>query len=187
MEGALAAREWFSFVDALPANCTWVRSWDFAATERSATADDPDYCAGAKLGVYEGVYYLADVIRRRSGPGAVEALVRQTAELDSRDVAIVLEQEPGSSGKLFSAALVRQLAGWNVAAEPASGDKVTRAMPWLAQAQVGNVKLARGAWNAEFLDEVAAFPIGAHDDQVDAVSGAFAKLTGDVPSLFILG
>ena len=30
-----------------------------------------------------------------------------------------------------------------------------------------------GAWNHAFVEELCAFPNGAHDDQVDAVSAAF--------------
>lgn len=54
---------------------------------------------------------------------------------------------------------------------------MTRAMPWLGQAQAGNVKLLEGSWNESFLDEVEEFPVGSHDDQVDAVSVAFQMLT----------
>jgi phage terminase large subunit-like protein len=35
----------------------------------------------------------------------------------------------------------------------------------------------RGAWNMDFLDEIEVFPLGKHDDQVDAAVGAFDKLT----------
>jgi predicted phage terminase large subunit-like protein len=66
-------------------------------------------------------------------------------------------------------------------------DKLTRALPWFARANSGQVRLARGAWNAAFLDECQAFPLGAHDDQVDAVSGAHALLFGPlVPSPTVL-
>jgi len=50
------------------------------------------------------------------------------------------------------------------------GDKVTRALPWIALAEEGRVSLVRGAWNTEFIDEAASFPSGTHDDQIDAVS-----------------
>jgi hypothetical protein len=38
------------------------------------------------------------------------------------------------------------------------------------------VKLLRGAWNKDFLDEVELFPLGRHDDAVDAASLALTKL-----------
>lgn len=111
--------------------------------------------------------------------------MRQTAQLDGADVPTWLEQEPGSSGKDSAAASVRNLAGFAVYAEPVTGDKVVRAGPFAAQVEAGNVKLIKGPWNAAYLDELCAFPTGAHDDQVDASSGAFTKiadttLTGQV-------
>jgi predicted phage terminase large subunit-like protein len=47
-----------------------------------------------------------------------------------------------------------------------------RALPVASRAESGNVKLVDGAWVKEWLDEATVFPHGAHDDQVDAVSGA---------------
>jgi predicted phage terminase large subunit-like protein len=38
------------------------------------------------------------------------------------------------------------------------------------------VKLVAGPWITDFLDELETFPEGAHDDQVDAASGAFQVL-----------
>ena len=46
----------------------------------------------------------------------------------------------------------------------------------IAQCEAGNVRLVEGIWNRDYVDELTAFPAGRHDDQVDASSGAFAKL-----------
>ena len=62
-------------------------------------------------------------------------------------------------------------------AEPETGSKPVRATPLAAQAEAGNVKLVKGAWNAQFIDELCAFDKGAHDDDVDAASGAFGQST----------
>ena len=43
--------------------------------------------------------------------------------------------------------------------------------------QAGNVFLVAGSWNAAFLEEAECFPNGKFKDQIDAASGAFAKLT----------
>ncbi|HVF48133.1 MAG TPA: phage terminase large subunit, partial [Pyrinomonadaceae bacterium] len=50
------------------------------------------------------------------------------------------------------------------------GDKITRALPWIALAEEGRVHLVRGGWNQDFIDEACSFPSGSHDDQIDAVS-----------------
>ena len=39
------------------------------------------------------------------------------------------------------------------------------------RAEGGKVALVQGEWINAFLDEVTAFPLGAHDDQVDTISG----------------
>lgn len=106
------------------------------------------------------------------------AVIFQTAVADGRGVEIVIEQEPGASGKSQIDALVAMLAGFRVSGRRNTGDKLTRAGPLASQAEAGNVRLLAGPWVAPFLDELEAFPSpGVHDDQVDAASGAFLALT----------
>jgi predicted phage terminase large subunit-like protein len=59
-----------------------------------------------------------------------------------------------------------------------TGSKYQRADLVAGAAERGEVKVVRGSWNREFLREVRRFPKGTHDDQVDALSGAYAELTG---------
>ncbi len=69
------------------------------------------------------------------------------------------------------------LMGWDYKGIPSTGSKEVRANPLSSQAEAGNIKLVRGPWINAFLDELEAFPNGAHDDQVDAASGALSDLT----------
>jgi len=176
-EGALARREWFQIVDAAPAQARRVRFWDMAATLKSAKSDDPDFMVGTKESEAGGIYYVEHVIRERLQAGSVTALIRQTAQADGIEVGVRWEEEGGSSGKIISADMARQLGGFIFGGTRVHSDKVTRAMPFLDQARVGNVKLVRGPWIPAWLDEMCAFPQGAHDDQCDSASGAFAALT----------
>jgi predicted phage terminase large subunit-like protein len=175
-EGAIAKREWFPIVDAAPAQARRVRYWDLAATERSLSSRDPDWTAGVKMAMCDGVYYIEHVIRERVGPGTVESLLSQTAQTDGALVSIGVECEGGSAGKLFTAQLIRSLAGYSVYADHPASDKITRLGPFLAQARAGNVRMVRGAWNAAYIDEMCALPDSAHDDQGDGTSGAFSRL-----------
>ncbi len=69
------------------------------------------------------------------------------------------------------------LAGYNVRSKPVTGDKVTRAQPFSAQAEAGNVLIKRARWNNAYVEELEAFPEdGMPDDQVDASSGGFNAL-----------
>jgi predicted phage terminase large subunit-like protein len=177
MQGALFQRQWFGLVDAAPADLTLVRRWDFAGS-KPKPGRDPDHTAGVLVGrSVAGRYYVLDVRRTRDTAGGVEALVKQTAELDGRGVPVRLEQEPGSAGLFVVDQFVRVvLPGWDCRGVPSTGDKAARARPLAAQAEAGNVYLVRGPWNKELLDELEVFPLGSHDDQVDALSGAFADL-----------
>ena len=68
------------------------------------------------------------------------------------------------------------LAGFGVTTAPATGSKVVRADPYSSQVNAGNVKLLRGDWNRDYIEELRKFPMGKHDDQVDASSAAFNKV-----------
>jgi predicted phage terminase large subunit-like protein len=64
-------------------------------------------------------------------------------------------------------------AGVPVAEVRADTDKVTRAIPAAGRVHAGRVWFpAEAAWLDEWTDELAAFPSGAHDDQVDTLSYA---------------
>jgi predicted phage terminase large subunit-like protein len=174
--GSLFRREWFEVVEQAPAHCQFVRYWDLAATEVK-DGKDPDYTVGALVGLHDGIWYVTDIQRVRTTPQGVENLVRQTAEIDGRNISIRMEEEPGSSGKVTTDHYARRvLAGWDYIGIRATGSKVERCRPVSAAAQAGNVKIVSGSWISDFLDEMEAFPEGSHDDIVDSVSGAVAEL-----------
>jgi predicted phage terminase large subunit-like protein len=176
--GGMFRRDWFPIVDAAPVEARVVRYWDFAATEARSGAD-PDWAVGTKVArTADGMYYVVDVRRERLSPHGVERLVAQTAQLDGKGTQVWIEQEPGSSGKIVIDHYQRHvLPGHPVRGRSESGSKVVRADPVSAQAEAGNIRLVRGAWITDFLDEFEQFPNGSHDDQVDTVSGALAVLS----------
>jgi len=180
--GAIFQRQWFRIVDRAPAGLRRVRFWDLAATAEPTRTDllyDPDYTVGALLGqAHDGTVYVLDVVRRRLDPHDVKRLVRQTAELDGREVVIGMEQESGASGKSVISDYRRGLAGFVFQPRLPYADKVTRAAPYASYAEGGGVRLVRAPWNAAFLQEHEQFPLGEHDDAVDACSWAFFLLTG---------
>lgn len=178
----LFRREWFSIVESyeVPPLVDVVRFWDVAGTPASSANPDPDRTVGVKLGrAADGRHYVLDVIRADVTPYHADQLIRQTARLDGPACRILEEQEPGSSGKAVVQRRLRDLAGYAYRGVPATGDKITRARPASSLAEAGLIILTRGAWNAAFLDEVTIFPHAAHDDQVDALSGALQALSHD--------
>jgi predicted phage terminase large subunit-like protein len=123
----------------------------------------------------DGTHFVLDVRRLRGTPQQVQALVRQTARQDGQDVRVVMEQEPGSAGVAVVDHYLRLLAGFRFSGIRSTGSKADRAQPLAAQAEGGAVRLLRGLWNKDFLDEIEMFPFGPHDDMVDAASLAFLQ------------
>lgn len=171
-EGAYFQRHWFKFLTERPREGKWVRYWDVAATT------DGDWTAGALVGLMpDGTWVIADVRRMRGTPREVERFVQATALEDGREVAIRMEQEPGSSGVMQIDYYRRNiLVGFDFRADKKTGSKETRANPVSSAAEAGNVYIVSGQWNRDFLDEISLFPFGAHDDQVDSFTGAFYVL-----------
>lgn len=179
-EGGIFKRHWFEIVPAAPAGARKVRGWDLAATKTSTAA----FTAGVLLSVFNGVYYIEHVVRERGSSADVERMIRNTANADGHQVGISIPQDPGQAGKAQVAAFAKLLAGFNCRFSPETGDKESRALPVSAQAEVGNVKIVKGPWNAAFLEEITSFPAGTYKDQTDALSRAFAHLlTATAPIL----
>lgn len=178
--GGIFERGWFGLVDVAPVGGRDVRFWDFAATEAKLRGD-PDYTAGVKMRYVTGRWFVLDVVHVQANPADVDRIVVNTAAQDGRACAIRWEAEGGASGKRDSRHLATMLAGYDAQGVRPQGDKVLRAKPFAAQVKAENVKLVAGRWTANYLDELASFPYGSHDDQVDATSGAFGELvTGNV-------
>lgn len=162
-----------SFVTSEPA--LRVRGWDLAASEGRG-----DYAVGC-LVAYDrvtGRYRVEDVRRGQWSPDQLEQQMTACARRDGVGVRIFVEQEPGSSGKLAVRDIRRRaLAGFEVTSKPSTGSKVERARLPASLLANGDMDLVRAPWNAGFVDELTAFPIVEHDDQVDALSSACHELS----------
>lgn len=171
--GGFFKPDMIEIVDALPADYVKeIRAWDLAASE-----NEGDYTAGPKmLKTKDNIIYITDMVRGQWGPDGVERTITQTAKMDGVDVSIRLPQDPGQAGKSQAKNFVTKLSGFDVKAETVSGDKITRAQPFAAQVNIGNVKMLRGPWNKALTEELRYFPNGLNDDQVDGCSDAFNEL-----------
>ena len=182
-EGGLFKPEWFKPIGSLPNDIVrTVRAWDLAATAKS-TSNDPDWTAGVRMSRTQGGVFVIEGCRRfRGSPMEVEQSVIAQAGVDRERVTIRLAQDPGQAGKAQAETFVKKLAGYPVKVERPTGDKATRAAPLASQAEAGNVRIlvtgspAQDAWIEPFLAELALFPAGRHDDQVDAAADALNEL-----------
>lgn len=172
--GGLFKRAHFKFIEVAPKLARRARGWDTGATEGGG-----DYTAGVKMAEDNGLYFVEDVQRGQWGPASVDANIKSTAHSDGKACAQREEKEGGASGKTVIEARTKTLAGYDYKGVPTSGSKITRAKPYRAQVEAGNVFIVRtgdpvrDAWIEVYLKELSDFPTGTHDDQVDASSAAF--------------
>ncbi|MFO0796368.1 MAG: phage terminase large subunit [Gemmataceae bacterium] len=171
--------DWFRSGDPPASWAKQVRAWDLAATEPK-DGSDPDYVVGVLMGkAADGKLWVLGVERGRLSPLKVKDLIRATADRDGADVGVVIEQEPGASGKIVAEDFRKLLAGRNVVIDrpdKRTGDKVTRAHGYSAACERGEVWVAPGGWVRPFVAEHVQFPFGTHDDQVDAAATAYRLL-----------
>jgi predicted phage terminase large subunit-like protein len=165
-----------------------VRYWDFAATEPSTDNPDPDYtCAGRMSRIngpnHKPLFVIEHVIRLRRTTGTIERVVHDTAVSDPTGTRFWMEQEPGALAKQSVHHYHHDVMplGIPMRGNRVSKNKAERARPLAGAMEQGRVKVVRGEWTETLFDEMEAFNedpahSGAHDDQVDACSGAFERL-----------
>jgi len=176
--GKVFNRGWFEIVEALPAGGLECDGWDFAATEKKQKGDDPDFTAGVGVRKVQGVWYVTWMQAQRvanSDPllRNLSAQHRARCAESGTQYKVRWEIEPAASGVKENRRLVGMMAGYDAKGQRPGGDKLTRSRALAVQAETGNVKLLRGAWNEEFLKHMHAIPDGDHDDIHDAAALAF--------------
>ncbi len=186
-EDKKADRNWIQMVDITPnpALMQRIRVWDFAGTKGGG-----DWTVG---GLYAfcprtSGYYIENIIRRQISPGEIESLVAQTALADGIATTVVMEQEPGASGKQVTSHYSNNvLPNYRVKGVPTVTSKYVRAHPLLAAAEAGKVFMVRGSWNETWLEEFDEFPYGVEDDQVDTAAIGYNDMTGGIKASPVWG
>ncbi len=177
--GNFFKREWFKPAPVAPLYSDRVRYWDTSGADENKG----DYTVGTLIARdTAGRYYVEDVQRFQHTANERNKRIVATAEADratygtlATEPTIYVEQPPGL-GKESTDNIIRDLAGFVVYADPVRKDKITRAEPFKAQAQAGNVFVVTADWNRAWFAELESFPNGKHDDQVDSAAGAFNRI-----------
>jgi predicted phage terminase large subunit-like protein len=173
-----------------PKNLKWYRIWDLAHTAKERAKQDPDYTSGTLLAfnVVDDMLHLwvKNVNRMRKTAPERDAEIRTVAQLDGAYVKIGVG---GSVDAKDTIAVMRKILNGkrSVYAVSENKDKVVRATPLEPIFKAGNVHVPMGApWLDEWIAEINAFPLGAHDDQVDNLSAGYALYMqqGDSKSLY---
>jgi predicted phage terminase large subunit-like protein len=142
-----------------------------------STKTRADRSVAVVLGECDGVFYVLDVLRVQ-----VEApkFIQQLKLLQA------FHGNPGLTGYFGGTERgvldVMKSMGIGIDAKPATTDKFTRCQPVAAAWNAGKILLPRDArWADAFVSELVAFTgiRDVHDDQVDALAGAFDALAED--------
>src|SRR5262245_4227363 len=182
-QGTSFRRRWFDPVlDERPREFErMVRYWDTASTA-PAPGVKADWTVGLLMGrTPQKRYVILDIVRFQGTPSDVQQTIRVTSRADRMEyddrVEVCIEQEPGGAGKaMIDLYITKVLPEYYVRGVRSTGSKVVRAAPLSAQVQAHNVSIVTGTYLSDFFNEIEAFPFGAHDDQVDAASGAYTEL-----------
>lgn len=148
-----------------------VQFWDLAYSGK----DSADYTAAVTLGSdREGNLYILNVWRGRADEESHVALMKEKINLQRPGIIGIEEAayRQAATTDLINR-LYRALVSVPVQSVKVTTDKVFRAQLPAGRAQAGMVYADTHApWWPDFLSECLSFPLGAHDDQVDAFSGA---------------
>ena len=167
-EGGIIKRAWWRFWQQWPLQFDEiVQSWDLTFGNSKGS----DFVVGQIWGRLGANKYLLDQVRGRwDFPETMAEFEKLSAKWPN---AMAKYVEEAANGKALISSLRNKIPGI-IAVQPKRAKEV-RAHAVTPQIEAGNIFLPdpQGCmWTEEFIEECAAFPNGAHDDQVDAMSQA---------------
>lgn len=171
-EGGIFKRNWWQYYRRVPDRFDEIiQSWDMAFKDTKTA----DFVVGQVWGRKGADKYLLDQVRDRMDfPATIQAVRTLSAKWPQARVKLV---EDKANGPAVIATLKKEISGL-IPVEP-QGSKESRAWAVSPEVEAGNVYLpdpSIAPWVHDFIEECAAFPNGANDDQVDAMSQALMRL-----------
>lgn len=167
VEGEIWKREWWKYYKELPPGpCLMLHSWDtsFKAKQRN----DPWGCLVFKV-YKEGIYVTYRVNRKMETPDGKRE-IRNVAAAHPPGVILI---EDKASGQNIIQELKRETTLPIIAFKIGTNDKEERANLATPTVESGNVFLPEDApWLQDFLDMMALFPNGKHDEDSDCMAQA---------------
>ncbi|HEY6344438.1 MAG TPA: phage terminase large subunit [Bryobacteraceae bacterium] len=147
-----------------------LQSWDCAFKDLNTS----DYVVGQVWARLGAMYFLGDQVRARMDCPATMRAVRALSQKWPGTFAKLIEDK--ANGSAVVQFLQNEIPGI-IPVNP-EGGKVARAAAVSPLVEAGNVYLPHpdyAPWVNDFIEECAAFPNGAHDDQVDAMTQALLR------------
>jgi predicted phage terminase large subunit-like protein len=167
-EGGLIKKAWFEIIEWDPNFATL--PWDFVA-DTAYTSDEKNDPSGylAYTKINNDFIIRSAQLEFLEFPDLCKALPA-FAHLNGYSRRSKIEVEPKASGKSLVQTLKRQTELNIKEGKPPAKDKTARVNDSSPTLEAGRVKLIRGLWNKEFLEQLAIFPNGKHDEYVDCLT-----------------
>lgn len=150
----------------------FTRAWDIASGENV----QDDYTAGAGMCLLSNKkVVIYDMIRGKFGNDNLQVIMDTADYTDPKFTTICIETGVGAAANLLYKDWSQHLRGQPVVQMKPMKSKVDRATPLKHAILDGKVIIAieDEGKRLALLDEMRTFPLGEHDDQVDAVAHAF--------------
>ena len=147
-----------------------IQSWDCTFKDLETS----DYVVGQAWARIGALFLLADQTRARLDCPATIKAVRELSAKWPTTIAKLIEDK--ANGSAVIQMLSREIPG--ILPVNPEGGKVARAAAVSPLVEAGNIYLPHplyAPWVNDFIEECAAFPNGAHDDQVDAMTQALLR------------
>lgn len=162
----------FEFIDRAFLIC---RSWDLAYSDESKGQIN-DSTAGVKMLLTEtGEFIIVDIQHGQYGEGLKDKLL-EVAKADGTNVHITIESGTlGGASKFLFQEYQKHLYGYITYQSEPVGSKVDRAHAFRQAILDGkvHVHLQNDDVRGEFIKQLRSFPLGKHDDIIDACAYAF--------------
>lgn len=167
----------------IPANLRYYTTCDFALS----TAQRGDFCVLMHCGVDErDNLWVVDVERGKWDGLEIAERVIESYLRYKQDIIGIEKNHMEMAIKPFLDKMLeeRGIYGMNYEAlEHGNRDKVARARPIQARIRQGKVRIPKDApWSGGLIKELLEFPVGRHDDQVDALSWMGQMLENMIPA-----
>lgn len=176
-EGNSVLRRWWRFFtespeEILEKSTKAIQTWDLAIKETTTGS----FTVGFIMAQVGADIFVLDRFRKRINTPEMLTQIETWTKRYPKALAKLVEDK--AAGPSVIAMLNKKIPG--LVAWPPKGSKLQRLNAVIPLIESGNVYLPDTPWAKELIEEAAAFPNGAHDDQVDALTQGLTYLMPEI-------
>lgn len=178
--GDYIKREWFNGCiikeDQVPQGLRWSRFYDLGV--KAKKYNDPTASIAGAIDKNTGIFYIKDLYQWRLKWGKAKYKILDIAKKELYPIGI----EDNASFDFGVEDMIELLNGLcSVTGYTSSKDKLTRALGWTGDAEVGKMRIIDGPYVETILEQMDGFNPEldkVHDDIIDAISGTYLMSRG---------